>query len=313
MPTSAADWAGSRPRPRSWGPSFSTLPRTPRPPGPALLPTRCMKLMPPAAGCSTAWGPRPPTSRWKTQRRCAAAVPTTLSHPRSHPSSPGTWSPAAATPSIPSCAAWTPRWAGNPSAWWPTGSCPTWTSSRRHRWVGTWLQAPPPVPDPGQKEPDMTQPPSASSGIALWEERFGASDDYLYGTEPNRFLTAQAHRLAPGSTILAVADGEGRNGVWLAGQGHRVTAIDGSAAALQKSRRLARRQGVELRHLQADLLTWDWGDEHADAVAPIFIQAAGPEDRRRLVKVRVKARRPGGLPLLQGYRPEQLDYGTDGP
>lgn len=159
----------------------------------------------------------------------------------------------------------------------------------------------------------MTQPPSASSGIALWEERFGASDDYLYGTEPNRFLTAQAPRLAPGSTILAVADGEGRNGVWLAGQGHRVTAIDGSAAALQKSRRLARRQGVELRHLQADLLTWDWGDEHYDAVVAIFIQFAGPEDRRRLFKGMVKALRPGGLLLLQGYRPEQLDYGTGGP
>src|SRR5690625_3609784 len=306
MPTSAADWAGSRPRPRSWGPSFSTLPRTPRPPGPALLPTPCMKPMPTAAGCRTAWGTRPPTSRWKTQRRCAAAVPTRWSRPRNASASPGNWAPAAAWPSIPSWAAWTPSWAGNPSAWWPTGSCPTWTSSRRHRWVGTWLQAPPPAPDPGQKEPDMTQPPSASSGIALWEERFGASDDYLYGTEPNRFLTAQAHRLAPGSTILAVADGEGRNGVWLAGQGHWVTAIDGSAAALQKSRRLAPRPGRGARHPPAGPAALGRGGRALGARGRHFHPVPGPRGRRPPLQGLGEAPPPGGIPVIQGYRPEQL-------
>ncbi|KAF1711539.1 SAM-dependent methyltransferase [Pseudoxanthomonas kalamensis DSM 18571] len=147
---------------------------------------------------------------------------------------------------------------------------------------------------------------------ARWDQRY-ATDDYVFGTAPNAFLASQAFRLQPGMQALAVADGEGRNGVWLAEQGLQVLSVDASDVGLHKAAALAAARGVSLRTELADLGEWDWGRGDYDIVVAIFIQFAGPALRRRLFEGMRAALKPGGLLLLQGYRPEQLGYGTGGP
>lgn len=149
-------------------------------------------------------------------------------------------------------------------------------------------------------------------GLRRWDERY-AQEGYLFGEQPNAFLARQKHRLESRVRALAVADGEGRNGVWLAEQGLDVVSIDGSPAAQDKARRLAERRGVEITCELADLTSWTWPDQAFDVVAGIFIQFAGPDLRSRMFRGMQQALRPGGLLLLQGYRPEQLAYGTGGP
>ena len=147
---------------------------------------------------------------------------------------------------------------------------------------------------------------------AFWDGRYG-DETYLFGEQPSAFLTRQADRLRPGQTALAVADGEGRNGVWLARQGLTVTTTDLSPRALAKARALAERHGVSIDARLADLETWDWPSEAFDVVVGVFIQFAPPHQRDRLFGRMKQALRPGGLLLLEGYRPEQLAYGTGGP
>ncbi|MDF1587230.1 SAM-dependent methyltransferase [Marinimicrococcus flavescens] len=153
---------------------------------------------------------------------------------------------------------------------------------------------------------------SVEERVAEWDRRFG-SEDYLFGTDPNAFLVRQADRLQPGMKVLAVADGEGRNGVWLAGRGLDVLSVEASSVALKKAQRLARERGVALATEQTDILSWDWGRDRFDAIAAIFIQFARPRERTRLFELMQEALRPGGLLLLQGYRPEQVGRGTGGP
>ena len=150
------------------------------------------------------------------------------------------------------------------------------------------------------------------SDFERWESRFSAPG-YLFGTAPNAFLAAQAHRLRRGQTALAIADGEGRNGVWLAEQGLDVLSIDFSAAAQQKVRKLAAERGVRLEVEQVDLATWTFPEAAFDVIAAIFIQFAAPPMRQMIFAGIKRALKPGGLLLLQGYRPEQLAYGTGGP
>jgi cyclopropane fatty-acyl-phospholipid synthase-like methyltransferase len=146
----------------------------------------------------------------------------------------------------------------------------------------------------------------------LWNERFGGAE-YFYGTKPNAFLASQAHLLKPGQFVLSVADGEGRNGVWLAEQGLDVLAVDFSEKALQKSRKLAESRGVALQTELADLHNWNWGEKRFDVIVAIFIQFASPLERPALHQAIQRALKPGGLLLLQGYRPKQLEYRTGGP
>jgi len=146
----------------------------------------------------------------------------------------------------------------------------------------------------------------------MWDERY-ASEDYLFGTEPNAFLVAQHHLLKPGMSCLAVADGEGRNGVWLAQQGLQVLAVEASAVAQQKARKLAEQRNVTLEFELADLAQWEWGENRFDVVAAIFIQFAPPGLREQMFAVIKRCLKPGGLLLLQGYTPRQLKYGTGGP
>ncbi len=150
------------------------------------------------------------------------------------------------------------------------------------------------------------------SDLEFWEERYSAPD-YIFGTAPNAFLASQAHRLKPGLTALAVADGEGRNGVWLAEQGLDVTSIDFSPRALAKARALADQRRVALRAEEADVGNWTWPEAAFDVVVAIFIQFADPPTRERIFSGIKRTLKPGGLLLLEGYRPEQLRYGTGGP
>ena len=147
---------------------------------------------------------------------------------------------------------------------------------------------------------------------AFWNERY-ASDEYLFGTTPNAFLARETHRLATGSKVLAVADGEGRNSVFLAQHGLSVVATDVSDRALDKARRLAERRGVQVEYRHVDLAEWDWPENAFDAVVGIFIQFANQELRERMFEGIHRSLRPGGLLLLEGYREEQLAYGTGGP
>lgn len=149
------------------------------------------------------------------------------------------------------------------------------------------------------------------SELERWQTRFSAPG-YAFGKEPNSFLKAQAHLLRSGQRALSVADGEGRNGVWLAQQGLDVLAVDFSAAGLAKARALAGERGVSLRTELADITTWQWPREAFDVVVAIFIFVE-PHERPAFFNNLKGALKPGGLLLMQGYRPEQLNYRTGGP
>jgi cyclopropane fatty-acyl-phospholipid synthase-like methyltransferase len=147
---------------------------------------------------------------------------------------------------------------------------------------------------------------------SYWDQRY-AEDDYVFGEAPNAFLASQAGRLKPGMRALAVADGEGRNGVWLAQQGLAVLSVDSSVVAQAKARRLAEMRGVPVQLAQVDLVDWTWPEAAFDVVVAIFVQFAGPALRAEFFERMQRALRPGGLLLLEGYRPEQMGYDSGGP
>jgi len=148
--------------------------------------------------------------------------------------------------------------------------------------------------------------------MSVWNERY-QGDEFHFGTEPNAFLASQRERLKPGMSCLAVADGEGRNGVWLAEQGLQVLSVDSSCVAVEKARALAKLRGVQMDVELVDLAHWDWPESRFDIVAGIFIQYAPPEQRLLQFANIKRALKPGGLLLLQGYTPRQLEYRTGGP
>jgi len=153
---------------------------------------------------------------------------------------------------------------------------------------------------------------------ARWNMRYrDAGDDYLFGTEPNRFLAHRAGLLRNGRTAVSVADGEGRNSVWLAEQGLEVTAVEISPVAVEKARRLASGRKLPIRFLVADMLAPDWPSAEMhdafDWVVGVFIQFVGAANRARQFAAMKQLARPGGRILLQGYTPKQLEYRTGGP
>ncbi len=152
----------------------------------------------------------------------------------------------------------------------------------------------------------------SASEFERWQERF-ATPGYLFGTAPNEFLKSHAHLLRKGEKALAVADGEGRNGVFLAEQGLDVTSVDFSPLAQEKARKLAAERGVTLHIEQADIISREWPAETFDVVAAIFFQFVGPAGRDRIFAGIKRALKPGGLLLLEGYGPKQLEYKTGGP
>lgn len=150
------------------------------------------------------------------------------------------------------------------------------------------------------------------SDLERWEGRFAASE-YVFGTEPNAFLKSQFPLLRAGARALALADGEGRNGVWLAQQGLMVTSVDFSPKAQEKARKLAQSRGVPIETQLSDLADWGWPENSFDVVAAIFIQFCAGAVRERLFAGIRRTLKSGGLLLMQGYRPQQLVYKTGGP
>ncbi|TCO68306.1 SAM-dependent methyltransferase [Rhodovulum euryhalinum] len=146
----------------------------------------------------------------------------------------------------------------------------------------------------------------------MWNQRFSGKD-YVYGTEPAAFLRREAARLTPGARVLSVAEGEGRNAVWLAGQGLDVTAMDAAPNALAKARRLAAARGVRVAFHLSDIADWDWDARAYDAVIGVFIQFAPRAVQDRILRGMRRAVRPGGLILLHGFASRQAGYGTGGP
>lgn len=150
------------------------------------------------------------------------------------------------------------------------------------------------------------------SEFERWEGRY-AAPDYVFGTEPNYFLKSCKPLLPKTGKVLAVADGEGRNGVWLAEQGLDVLSIDFSPAAQRKARLLAEQRGVRMSIEQADVHAWNYPDAAYDVVVEIFTQFSTPAERAKKWAGMRKALKPGGLLIVEGYTPKQLDYGTGGP
>ena len=148
--------------------------------------------------------------------------------------------------------------------------------------------------------------------LERWNKRFSAAE-YIFGTAPNEFLAAQAARLRPGQRALCVADGEGRNSVWLAEQGLEVTAFDLSPVGVEKARALASRRGVRVACEVSDVHGWRWPEDAFDVVAAIFVQFADPAMRTFLFERMARALRHSGLLIVQGYTPKQLEYRTGGP
>ncbi|MDQ2092638.1 SAM-dependent methyltransferase [Rhodalgimonas zhirmunskyi] len=147
----------------------------------------------------------------------------------------------------------------------------------------------------------------------MWETRF-QTPDYVFGKAPARFLPDHADYLTPGLSALSVADGEGRNSVYLARQGLTVTALEFAPSAIAKARALAREHDVEVDLHKADVIADPFPVKGPfDITLGIFIQFVGPKERAALFDKMAQTTAPGGLLMLHGYTPKQLDYGTGGP
>jgi len=147
---------------------------------------------------------------------------------------------------------------------------------------------------------------------ATWNKRF-STDDYVFGTEPNEYLREHASAWLPGSRALCVADGEGRNSVWLARRGIEVEAFDISDVGVEKARKLAAAASVAVAYSCCDCDDFAWPQATYDGIAAIFVQFADPAMRARLFANMTGALKAGGTLVLQGYGPKQLEYKTGGP
>lgn len=146
----------------------------------------------------------------------------------------------------------------------------------------------------------------------MWEERF-AQEGYLFGTEPVPFLLKHDAFFQAGQSVLSIAEGEGRNGVHLAKKGLDVTGIEFAPSAVAKAEKLARENNVTPRFIQSDLFDWDWPTDAFDITLGLFFQFVGPAERDVLWGRMRDATRLGGLIMIHGYTPKQLDFGTGGP
>ncbi len=146
---------------------------------------------------------------------------------------------------------------------------------------------------------------------AFWNARY-AGDEYAYGTAPNDFLVAQVALLPVGQPVLCLADGEGRNGVWLASRGFDVTSIDVAQQGLDKAQALAKRAGVSLQTLRADVTRHELGENRWGAIVSIFLHLPR-RARASLLGRCVRALAPGGVFVFEAYGKRQVEFGTGGP
>lgn len=149
------------------------------------------------------------------------------------------------------------------------------------------------------------------SDMSFWDQQF-AAPGYKYGEQANHFLRDQASRLKPQSQVLLPGDGEGRNSVWLAEQGHRSLAVDYSATGLEKAVNLAVARGVNIHIQHADLEHWTPEVDSADALVLTYVHLPAPwraAAHRRLASTL----RPGGWLILEAFHPLQLQHQSGGP
>ena len=143
-----------------------------------------------------------------------------------------------------------------------------------------------------------------------WDARY-TEEGWAFGTEPNDFLREEADRL-PKGRVLCLAEGQGRNAVWLAQRGHTVTAMDQSRVGLESARELAAERGVEITTVRADLADFEIEPGAWQGIVSIYAHVSG--DVRARVHARVeRGLAPGGVFVLEAYRPEQIGRGTGGP
>ena len=145
----------------------------------------------------------------------------------------------------------------------------------------------------------------------MWDERYSESG-FAYGTEPNDFLVATVELLPPGSKILCLAEGEGRNAVYLASLGHRVTAVDSSLVGLEKALLLAEQRGVAIDIVEADLIDFVIKPNSFHVIVSIFCHLP-PAIRTQLHQKVIEGLAPGGIFILEGYAKKQLSNDTGGP
>jgi SAM-dependent methyltransferase len=144
----------------------------------------------------------------------------------------------------------------------------------------------------------------------FWDSRY-SEPGYTYGTEPNEFLVSAA-RYIPVGRVLCLAEGEGRNAVYLAGLGHAVTAVDSSSVGMKKAAELAKSRNVSITTVVADLAEFVIEPDHWDGIVSIFCHLP-PELRARVHRASVAGLRPGGVFVLEAYTPLQLELRTGGP
>ena len=142
-----------------------------------------------------------------------------------------------------------------------------------------------------------------------WNERF-AGDEFAYGTEPSDFLAEHVGLLT--GPVLSLAEGEGRNAVFMASRGLDVVAVDSSDVGLAKASRLAAERGVAIETVVADLSDYEMPRDHFGAVVSIWAHVPG-KLRKTLHGAVANALKPGGIILLEAYAKGQLGRGTGGP
>jgi cyclopropane fatty-acyl-phospholipid synthase-like methyltransferase len=146
----------------------------------------------------------------------------------------------------------------------------------------------------------------------FWDKRY-AGADYFFGTKPAAGLIVLEPHLVAGGKTLVVADGEGRNSVYLASMGYDVRATDYSQVAQTKAKALANEAGVDVDFVLSDIYDPDWSARAYDNVVAIFIQFVPPERMSELFSALARATRARGTLLIHGYTPEQVALGTGGP
>ncbi len=145
-----------------------------------------------------------------------------------------------------------------------------------------------------------------------WNARF-ADPGYVFGKVASQFVVRHEPLLGRAAKVLCIADGEGRNSVYLAQQGHRVHASDFAPNAIAKAKVLAADAGVAVSFTQVDLSTWTWPKHQYNAVFAVFFQFAQPAFRDSIFAGLKQVVVPGGRIFLHGYTPKQLEYKTGGP
>jgi len=145
-----------------------------------------------------------------------------------------------------------------------------------------------------------------------WNKRFSI-EDYLFGADPAQALVKLEHYLIPQGDTLVIADGEGRNSVYLASRGFRVTASDSSTVANIKAKALAASQNVEVNYQVEDFFDIDWSAKQYDNIVGIFFQFIPPDKIKQVLRALRTAIKKGGTLLIHGYTPQQIELATGGP